>query len=110
MRAFAVSLVLLAGCASSPEYVARQSNWDVCRLTMGGPHSGAAEAEARARNLDCKPPVPRDPSPPGQRERGDTEPPAVHPARAGPADANLPDRPGRQQPRDSVLLAPCAGE
>jgi len=44
----------LVGCAS-PEYVARQSNWDVCRLSMGGPHSRAAEAEAASRGLDCRP-------------------------------------------------------
>lgn len=44
----------MVGCAS-PEYVARQSNFDVCRLTMGGPHSAAAEAEARNRGLDCAP-------------------------------------------------------
>lgn len=57
-RPLMILSLCLAGCASSPEYVARQSNWDVCRLTMGGPHSGAAEAEARARNLDCKPMYP----------------------------------------------------
>lgn len=54
-------LVLLTGCAtplSSPEYVAAQSNWDVCRLTMGGPHSAAAEVEARKRGVDCAPMYP----------------------------------------------------
>lgn len=55
MRLAALSLLVLAGCASSPDYVARQSNWDVCRLTMGGPHARAAEAEAARRGVDCQP-------------------------------------------------------
>lgn len=55
MRLALVLVVTLAGCASSPEYVARQSDWDVCRLTMGGPHSRAAEAEAARRGVDCRP-------------------------------------------------------
>lgn len=45
--------LLLAGCAS-PDYVARQSNYNVCRLSMGGPHSRYAEAEASRRGLDCR--------------------------------------------------------
>ena len=49
-----LSLVLAAGCASSPEYVAGQSNFNVCRLTMGGPHARAADAEAARRGLDCR--------------------------------------------------------
>jgi hypothetical protein len=54
--ALVVLAAALAGCATnSPEYVARQSNWDVCRLSMGGPHSSAAEAEAARRGLDCRP-------------------------------------------------------
>lgn len=44
----------LVGCAS-PEYVASRSNWDVCRLSMGGPHAAFAEEEARRRGLDCRP-------------------------------------------------------
>jgi hypothetical protein len=52
------AVVTLAGCASSPDYVARQSNWDVCRLSMGGPHSAAAEVEARNRGVDCAPMYP----------------------------------------------------
>lgn len=52
--AIMISLLALAGCASSPEYVAGQSNFDVCRLTMGGPHSLSAEAEAARRGLDCR--------------------------------------------------------
>jgi hypothetical protein len=44
--------VLLVGCAS-PDYVATRSNYDVCRLTMGGPHARAAEAEAANRGLNC---------------------------------------------------------
>jgi hypothetical protein len=53
MRGSLVLVVLLAGCASSPEYVAEQSNFDVCRLTMGGPHARAAEHEAYNRGLNC---------------------------------------------------------
>lgn len=49
-----VGALLLAGCASSPEYVAGQSNFNVCRLTMGGPHARAADAEAARRGLDCR--------------------------------------------------------
>jgi hypothetical protein len=57
MRAFWIAPILLAGCASmsTPEYVARQSNWDVCRFTMGGPHARNAEVEAQRRGLDCRP-------------------------------------------------------
>mgnify|MGYP000128416873 CR=1 FL=1 len=51
----ALSVFALAGCAGSPEYAASQSNWDVCRLTMGGPHARYAEAEAVRRGLDCRP-------------------------------------------------------
>lgn len=55
MRTATVAAVfVLAGCASSPEYVAGRSNFDVCRLTMGGPHAVAADAEARRRGLDCR--------------------------------------------------------
>lgn len=52
-----ISVALLAGCASmsSEEYVAGRSNWDVCRLTMGGPHSRNAEIEAQRRGLNCAP-------------------------------------------------------
>jgi hypothetical protein len=52
-----VSVALLAGCASmsSEEYVASRSSWDVCRLTMGGPHSRNAEVEAQRRGLNCAP-------------------------------------------------------
>jgi hypothetical protein len=45
--------MLLASCAS-PEYVANRSNWDVCRLSMGGPHARHAEAEAQRRGVDCR--------------------------------------------------------
>lgn len=57
MRILATSLVglLLAGCAATPEQMAQQSNWDVCRFTMGGPHSRVAEAERERRGLDCTP-------------------------------------------------------
>lgn len=52
MRA-AVLVLLLAGCASSPEYVAGKSDFTVCRFTMGGPHARAADEEARRRGLNC---------------------------------------------------------
>jgi hypothetical protein len=45
--------LLLVGCASSPEYVAQKSNFDVCRLTMRGPHARNAELEAQKRGLNC---------------------------------------------------------
>jgi hypothetical protein len=47
-------LASLYGCAT-PEYVAGQSDWNVCRFTMGGPHARNAEAEAKRRGLDCRP-------------------------------------------------------
>jgi hypothetical protein len=48
--------LLLAGCAAAtPEQMAAQSNFDVCRFTMGGPHAAVADAEARRRALDCQP-------------------------------------------------------
>lgn len=48
----------LAGCApltwqDSQDYVARQSDFNVCRLTMGGPHSQMAQHEAHNRALNC---------------------------------------------------------
>lgn len=48
-----LTLLGAAGCAS-PEYVARSSNYDVCRLSMGGPHAQAADAEAARRGLNCQ--------------------------------------------------------
>jgi hypothetical protein len=55
MRYAIAACLVLAGCATGPEYVASQSNYDVCRLTMGGPHARNAEWEARMRGLDCQP-------------------------------------------------------
>lgn len=52
MRMMLPALALLAGCAS-PEYVASRGDFDVCRLTMGGPHAQAADQEARRRGLNC---------------------------------------------------------
>src|SRR6478752_2485867 len=54
LTAILTGLLALTACASSPEYVARQGNFDVCRLTMGGPHAKAAETEAHNRGLDCQ--------------------------------------------------------
>lgn len=45
--------IALSGCAASPQFMAQQSNWDVCRFTMGGPHSGLAQSEAQRRGLNC---------------------------------------------------------
>lgn len=49
-----IAAVLLAGCAASPQQMAQQSNFEVCRFTMGGPHSSVAQAEANRRGLDCR--------------------------------------------------------
>lgn len=53
MRIAVVACLVLAGCASSPEYVASRPDFTVCRFTMGGPHARAAEDEARRRGLNC---------------------------------------------------------
>lgn len=53
MRTALVLTAVLAGCASSPEYVASKSDFTVCRFTMGGPHARAADEEARKRGLNC---------------------------------------------------------
>lgn len=46
----------LSGCITmSPQDMSRQSNWDVCRFTTGGPHSEVAEQVRQARGLDCRP-------------------------------------------------------
>lgn len=52
-----IGALALAGCASlsSEEYVAGLGTYDICRLTMGGPHAVAAEHEARRRGIDCAP-------------------------------------------------------
>jgi hypothetical protein len=49
------AVAALAGCAATPQQMAQQSNWDVCRFTMGGPHSQVAEYERQRRGLDCTP-------------------------------------------------------
>lgn len=54
-RATLIASMALAGCAMSPQYMAQQSNWDVCRFTMGGPHSVVAQQESARRGLDCRP-------------------------------------------------------
>lgn len=57
MRLLLLAPVILSACAFSPEqsqdYVAGLGNFDVCRLTMGGPHARMAEHEARNRGVDC---------------------------------------------------------
>ncbi len=45
----------LSGCAMSPQSMAGESNFVVCRFTMGGPHSQVAQQEAQRRALDCAP-------------------------------------------------------
>lgn len=55
MRLALIALVALTGCATSPEYVASQSDYNVCRLSttpFGGP---AAKQEIARRRLDCRP-------------------------------------------------------
>lgn len=52
MRLIPVLLLVLSGCAS-PDYVASRGDFDVCRLSMGGPHAAYADAEARRRGLNC---------------------------------------------------------
>jgi hypothetical protein len=56
MRAiFILAAAALTGCAATPDRMAQQSNWDVCRFTMGGPSAHVAEQEAQRRGLDCAP-------------------------------------------------------
>lgn len=55
MRAALAVTLVLAGCAATPEQMAQQTNWDVCRFTMGGPHKHVAEYERQRRGLDCTP-------------------------------------------------------
>jgi hypothetical protein len=51
-----VALIALTGCAAMPpDQMAQKSHWDVCRFTMGGPHSQVAEGERQRRGLDCGP-------------------------------------------------------
>ena len=46
--------LLLAGCAAMTEAEFRaQSNFDICRLSMGGPYAAAADYVARERALNC---------------------------------------------------------
>lgn len=54
MKALLLATALLAGCAATPQEMSAQSSYDVCRLTMGGPHARVAEYEARRRGLDCR--------------------------------------------------------
>lgn len=53
MRPVLVLLLALSGCAS-PDYVASRGDFDVCRLSMGGPHAAYADEEARRRGLNCQ--------------------------------------------------------
>jgi hypothetical protein len=55
MRYLVTLAAVLAGCAATPQQMAQQSNFDVCRFTMGGPHSAVAQNEAARRGLDCTP-------------------------------------------------------
>lgn len=50
-----ISAAVLAGCATSPQQMAQETDWNVCRFTMGGPHSRVAESERQRRSLDCTP-------------------------------------------------------
>lgn len=51
--ALLLSVLVIAGCAATREQMAAQSNYDVCRFTMGGPHSQVAHFESQRRGLDC---------------------------------------------------------
>lgn len=55
MRIAVLLSALLAGCAATPEQMAQESNYTVCRFTMGGPHARVAEYERQRRSLDCAP-------------------------------------------------------
>lgn len=55
MKLAILAAAMLAGCASTPQEMAQRSNYDVCRFTMGGPHSQVAHHEAQRRGLDCAP-------------------------------------------------------
>lgn len=55
MRLAILTAAVLAGCAATPQQMAQESNWNVCRFTMGGPHSQVAQQEAQRRGLDCTP-------------------------------------------------------
>ena len=55
MKLLILAPLLLAGCAMSPQQMAAQSTFDVCRLGMGGPHSQVAQQEANRRGVDCAP-------------------------------------------------------
>lgn len=50
-----ILLLALAGCAISPERMARQTDWEVCRLSMSQMQGAVAAAEAKQRGLDCAP-------------------------------------------------------
>lgn len=53
MRLLLIPALLVAGCAMTPQDMAQQSNYDVCRFSMGGPHSRAADYEIQRRGLRC---------------------------------------------------------
>lgn len=55
MRTLIPLVAVLAGCAITPQDMAQRSNFEVCRFTMGGPHSQVAHYEAQRRGLDCAP-------------------------------------------------------
>lgn len=55
MKLLALSaVVLLSGCAVSPQEMARASDYEVCRMSMGNVNGPAAHQEASRRGVDCR--------------------------------------------------------
>jgi hypothetical protein len=50
-----LALTFLAGCAATPEQAMQQTDWNICRATMGGVNQRVADNERRRRGLDCTP-------------------------------------------------------
>lgn len=55
MKASAVILLALAGCAMTPQEMSTVSDWNVCSLSMTPVQGEVAFNEARRRGLDCRP-------------------------------------------------------
>jgi hypothetical protein len=47
--------ILLYGCSATPEQVAAQSDYEVCRLTTVPVHANVAEQVRLRRGIDCVP-------------------------------------------------------
>jgi hypothetical protein len=66
-----LALTFLAGCAATPEQAMQQTDWNICRATMGGVNQRVADNERRRRGLDCTPHSPTRQPPPGGFFRSD---------------------------------------